>query len=1032
MSNANNKLEFFLKLNIRDFLTKFKAASREEKAAMAAMTGNATRGAKDLNRAFATLEMRPFKEVRREITLVEASYKRLAKSGKLSNKELAVVHDKAKKKVAELRGEMGGLGKTMGGLKSNVMGLIAAYATFQTLRTVVTALNDATKVYADFDDKIRQAGAVSNATAQEMVLLRDKAKEMGETTRFKASEAAEGLLYLGMAGFTVTQQLAALPDVLKLASAGTMDLGTSSDIVTNILTGYGMSVDDLNDVGNKLVATFTGSNTSLMELGYAFSYAGPVAKSAGQDFDETATILGLFANAGFKGERGGTALRGALSRLIRPTRLVKEAMADLQWEAVGANGKIKPMTQVIAELKEKMVGMKDAERAATIVKLFGIEAGPAMAAAIGTSADEIERLKNKIVESGGELDRVAGEMEDGIGGKLRELGAAWEGVQIAMGEAMEEGDIDFITTLTEALRENKDELVTMAVDLKKLVMVVGKAAIAAGEFVTEHWEVIKVVVEMTAAVWGVHKAFVAYRAITSSTMLAGVASQFLNIGSAAGLAKTGIGSLTKTNLLSWLTMGKTGANGLAAGLGRAGVAGAAVWGVFQIGKLVKVMYEAKQAKNMMEEADNRLAETEANLAVKLKKISEETGVQIRTGAELMKARRDGLIVLNEETGGWKKGTETVQEHIAALKDQASAHGESTTAIAATKDELDAFATAAEKAYDEAISKSKKYADQVQAIEEKLANLRSSTEDKIRAMGRKTMTDEQAWTDKRAQAQEKLAQATALAAKGGSDNLKEAAVLAKQSQDLFAGLQAEIKKSVNGKDEIVKSLEETSRVAISGYEEGSQALEEIYKKQQAEAEKSQKSWKEVAEGIKAELDALTEDREANVEITLENLQEIESKLNDLAKDREVVLKIREVETHSTGGMAGFQRRTGYLPGYGGGDRIPSFLEMGEFIIPKEKVQMYGLDFMESIRYGKLKFPGFNLGGAVSGVSLPPSDYAMSAGMFSPGSGQSTPQVLGHYTHDLNFQGAEQPVRVMTDKENAVALLREFERQGGAAS
>ena len=926
---ANQNLEYFLNLNIKDFLTHLTTAKKNFDGDSRAMATSAKVARRKINSAFKTLEMKPFRDIQKDIAITKAAYSRLAKSGKLSGKELAIASEKARVKVASLRREMTMSTGTTSGLKTSVVGLVKAYAGFMAVQAVTRVVVQASNTFADFDDKIREVGAVSNATAEELDRLRARAKEMGETTRYTATQSAEGLKYLSMAGFDVNEQIAALPGVLQLAMAGAMELGDAADITTNILTGYGKEVGELSDVNDKLVATFTNSNTSLMELGYAFSYAGPIAKATGQEFAETATMLGIFANAGFKGERGGTALRGAISKLLKPTTAARQAMDELGFSAKDSTGKLKPMTQVVQELKEKGAS------ATQMLDLFGLRAGPAMTAAIGISTETVKKLKEQIIESGGSAKRVADEMEAGLGGTKRKLVAAWEAVEIAIGEALEQENIDLVQSLTDSLLDNKDAIIAVAQDAYALMSMVYRVTKSISEFVIKNRLLIETLITVGVTVWGVQKAFLVLRAVS---------------------------------LLSWATTIITTIGGLSAGMISATVATMGLWtalgalavigvATVAIATCAKALYDLYQVEQDSVQATKDLAEQQKEIPPRLEKISKSTGLTISTLQQFKDLVKSQTIVFDKATGTWVKASIVIGK-------VGSSHASAATDILASKEALDKFQKAASKAYDDAISKSKEYADKVVQINDKLEALTQTSEDKIRGMRRKTMTEEQAWNDKRMQAEEKLKKARELSAKGGAADLKEAEALAKQAQDIYTTLQTEVKKTVDGQQQTAKSLDETSRVAISGYQKANTELEKIYTTQKDQATEAMTSWQSVAASIKGELDQLTKERKSNIEITLGNLGEVEKRLNDLSGERGLTLTLNSATGRQTGGPIGMATggsvstafrdmlRGGFFPGYGGGDRRHVIAEDGEYMINKDKVKDNGVENIAAINNGQL--------------------------------------------------------------------------------
>src|SRR5690625_4114830 len=197
---------------------------------------------------------------------------------------------------------------------------------------------------------MNEVAALSGATGDELDQLRAKAREMGAATMFSASEAADAMGFLAMAGFDTNEVLEAIPGTLQLAASAQMDLGRAADIVSNILTGYGKTTEELAHVNDVLVASFTSANTNLEQLGEAMKYAGPVASSAGVQFEEAAAALSLMGNAGIQGSMAGTSLRGALSRILSPTDAAAGAMERAGLSFTDAQERILPLVDILEQL----------------------------------------------------------------------------------------------------------------------------------------------------------------------------------------------------------------------------------------------------------------------------------------------------------------------------------------------------------------------------------------------------------------------------------------------------------------------------------------------------------------------------------------------------------------------------------------------------------------------------------------------------------------------------------------------------------
>jgi len=403
-----------------------------------------------------------------EMKAIISAFEKLDKTVKKTGKEL----DEAGKKVDisdRLKKLDSGISGTTGFLGD--MGVAAVKTTTALAALAVGGIALAVKSFADFQDVMLKVKGITGANAEEYEKLTDLTKKLGAETRFSAKEAAEGLQFLAQAGFDVEKSTAALPEVLNLAAAAALDLGRTADIVTNIMTGYGVEAKDLAKTNDILVSTFTGSNTNLDQLGKAFEFVGPVAKSLGIDFKETAAAIGLLGNAGYQGEKGGTALRNILLALVAPTtnmeKLVEKlginteefgidllssrnALKSLGIEVKGADGALKPLSVLFADLKTKLDEIpSSADRSATAVTIFGKRGGPQLLGLLGQGSEALDKFKVRLNNSEGAAKKLADEMESGVGGALRSLNSAWEGFLIEFGENVKSSPI---TGLAEVFR----------------------------------------------------------------------------------------------------------------------------------------------------------------------------------------------------------------------------------------------------------------------------------------------------------------------------------------------------------------------------------------------------------------------------------------------------------------------------------------------------------------------------------------------------------------------------------------------------
>jgi TP901 family phage tail tape measure protein len=345
---------------------------------------------------------------------------------------------------------------------------------------VAAGLGVSVKKFADLEDVMLKVKGVMGASESEYQTLTDLVKELGAKTRYTADEVASGLEFLALAGLSVDDAIGALPNTLNLAQAAAIDLGEAADIVTNIMAGYGIGVEGLVGATDTLTATFTNSNTSLSELGDAFKFVGPVAKSLGLELDETASILGVLANAGYKAQMGGTALRNILIALVAPSTNMSKLMDKLgvdtsefgidlgsarnALDSLGvsvkdADGNLRPFADIMDDMKSGLEKIHDpTDRAATLIDIFGKRGGPQMQALLEQGSTAVSDLERKIESLGGITQDIATEMESGMGGAIRALVSATDAMFIEVGEAMSEGAMSAVGGVTEIFKTIVDEI----------------------------------------------------------------------------------------------------------------------------------------------------------------------------------------------------------------------------------------------------------------------------------------------------------------------------------------------------------------------------------------------------------------------------------------------------------------------------------------------------------------------------------------------------------------------------------------------
>lgn len=286
------------------------------------------------------------------------------------------------------------------------------------------------KKYADFEKEMSNVKAISGATADEFLQLKKKAIDMGAATKYTATESAEAFRYMGMAGWKTSEMIGGIEGIMNLASASGEDLATTSDIVTDSLSAFGLQAKDSAMFADVLASAATNSNTNVALMGQTFKYAAPVAGALGFSIQDTALAVGLMANQGIKGSEAGTALRSMMTRMVKPTKESGEAMKILGLNILDANGKMKPFRDIIKDIKEGMSKLTPESKAAVAGMLAGQEAMSGLLALVNSPDADFNKLTDAIDNSNGKAKEMAAIQLDNLTGDLTLLSSAWDGFVI--------------------------------------------------------------------------------------------------------------------------------------------------------------------------------------------------------------------------------------------------------------------------------------------------------------------------------------------------------------------------------------------------------------------------------------------------------------------------------------------------------------------------------------------------------------------------------------------------------------------------
>ncbi|HEJ9588121.1 phage tail tape measure protein [Proteus mirabilis] len=322
-------------------------------------------------------------------------------------------------KALDVRNKMAGAGATMTATGAGML-----YSAKQTLMPGYEFNVGMSKV---------QALTRLDKNSDEFKMLREQARELGATTAFTANQVAQGQAFYAMAGFKPEQIKNAMPGTLAMSLAGDIDLGTTADIGSNILTGFKLDSDQMGRVSDVLVGAFTRSNTSLTMLGDTMKYVAPVASGLGVDLETAAAATGKLGDAGIQGSMAGTSLRAILGRLAEPPKMAAKALEELGIKTRDAKGNLRDFPELLAELDKKTAKMGNAQRAGFFKHIAGEEAFSALSVlAEQAGKGELQTLVADLKQAKGEAQKVAGTMTDNLSGDMKNLQSAWEdlGIQI--------------------------------------------------------------------------------------------------------------------------------------------------------------------------------------------------------------------------------------------------------------------------------------------------------------------------------------------------------------------------------------------------------------------------------------------------------------------------------------------------------------------------------------------------------------------------------------------------------------------------
>lgn len=366
----------------------------------------------------------------------------------------------------------------------------------------MTALGTAAvKTTADFDSSMSQVQAtmgiakdamsdLNGESVNTMDALRDLAKQMGPQTIFSASECADAMNYLALAGYDTQEIYDTLPTVLNLAAAGGIDLASASDMVTDAMSAHGMETSEADTMADQMAKTASSTNTSVAQLGEGILTIGATARTVKGGTAELNTALGILANNGIKGAEGGTHLRNVILSLQNPTDKAAEQMQTLGVSVYDSEGNMRSLNDVLGDLNTAMDGMTAEEKSNIISKIFNKTDLSAVNALLANTGDTWDDLQQSIIDSGGAAQQMADTQLDNLSGQLTLLKSALEGLAISFGETLMpmvrsvvekiQAFVDKLNGMSDAQRETIIKIMAFAAALGPLLIILGKTMSTVG------------------------------------------------------------------------------------------------------------------------------------------------------------------------------------------------------------------------------------------------------------------------------------------------------------------------------------------------------------------------------------------------------------------------------------------------------------------------------------------------------------------------------------------------------------------------
>ena len=439
--------------------------------------------------------------------------------------------------VAHLKLEMNDFNSNLNQAISDVQGMNEKFSGLSSIGSSLTTVGSAltagitapvvalgasvVKTQMTFEHSMSKVKALSGATGSDLKLLEDTAKQMGASTVYSASEAADALGYMALAGWDAQQSAAGLPGVLNLAAASGMDLAQASDLVTDYLTAFGLEADQAGRMADVLSYAQANSNTTTEMLGEAFKNCAVNAHNAGMSLEETTAILSKFADAGLKGSEGGTALNAIIRDMTQKMKNGAIQIGNTSVKVQDANGNFRSMTDIIRDVDKATEGMGDAQKTAALMTTFTADSIKGMGILCNTGADSIDKFTEELEKSNGTAKTMADMMNSDLSGALKQLSGAWEAVQLDIGDTT--GPLSLVvgllTKLLQAFLKLPAPIKQVIVSVALLLAAVGPILLVIGKGIQAFLKMREAITILKTAFGTLRTVFLVFKSIILDTLV---------------------------------------------------------------------------------------------------------------------------------------------------------------------------------------------------------------------------------------------------------------------------------------------------------------------------------------------------------------------------------------------------------------------------------------------------------------------------------------------------------------------------------